>query len=762
MTQRNKAGMRLRQVPNPRQKDRLWLLQTAVFVMATMVLALTVTGLTGFRTGSAPVVMLVVSVCLGATYGILVKTRQESWFYIAMLLLVLALTLICRKQILEGFRVFWNQVSDTMVHSTGWVLPEWELQLDAEHSGLCSALLASLFACLLAFVCSVLLSFAPALLAVLLPVMLIGGMTIFHTDAGFFWLLPVLGISVLILAYSGWMRNGAAAPIVMNWIICAIVAGVLILVALLPGVQIRTAQVCEDVHHAIHEKKYETKYTTLPEGDFNDFAVTVQKPKQALAVTMEVPQQMYLRGFTGAVFEDNRWKGLPKADLAKNKQLLYWLNQSAFDKNAQYDTAAAYTQLPQSTVSVQNIGACSFYRYVPYSIGKGTWTQPENLNTNGVYGNGERSYVYSVAAGSSEQIMQVLTHLQTSDDPAVLQYRKAESGYRKFIYQYYLQVPQAVRELLQEQWDAVAARYGTADNLTLQQAEECVLIFLGRCFPKEGTPAEIELPLATLEGTSYQYATVAAMTLRYYGVPARYAEGYVISQEMAAESKSGEPITVDSSCGKAWVEVYQDGIGWIPMDLTIGMGEILESAENTGKNQGDSQMPQEEEKKKNEEPEPQEQPEPTGGTMVQVLLKTVLTGVVSILLVLALVFVALWIRRKYLLCQKEKKFGSSNCADAVAWIYADTALLLEKLGFDRGNGSMRSLQCHLEEKFGAEFATHFGIVSDLNDRAMFSSIPMDDQQRKALRKFHSWTLRKLNTEVKWYKRMWLKWVRCLY
>ena len=759
MTQQNKAGMRLRQAPNPRKKDTLWLIQTIVALLASGVLVLTVTTLTG----NAWIVMIAVAVWMGIVYGILLKTKHENWFYLGILILMLVLTLVLRKQLLEGFRIFWNQASDAMVRGTGRVLPEWKLQLGTEQSEFCVSLFAGLFACLVSLACCALTSFAPGILAFLLPGLLLAGMTVFGADISFLWLLPVLAVSVLILMYSGWRKKGSAAPVVMSWAVGSVVACVLIAIALLPGVQAWSAQIRENVHERFHEEKYETKYTTLPEGDFSDYEKKEQKARQALVVTMENPQQMYLRGFTGAVFTGDTWEPLDTQALAKNKDLLYWLNLNAFNQNAQFDAAAGYAGLSQNTVTVQNIGACSYYRYVPFSLGKGTLTQPENLNTDGVYGDGERSYVYTVTAGNADEIMQVLTHLQTSDDPAVLQYRKAESGYRQFINHYYLQVPAEVKDLLQEQWDEVAARYGSANNLTQQQAQECTLIFLSRCFPEEGTPEDMELPLQMAEGTSFQYATVAAMTLRYFGIPARYAEGYVISQEMAAGYESGETMTVDSSCAKAWVEVYQDGIGWIPMDLTPGIGEILEDPESNDPNKNNSSNKDTTEKKdEEEEEEPEEQPEPTGGSMVLIILKTILWSLLIALGVFLLIFLILWIRRKILLGRKEKKFQSENVSDAVAWIYADTAVILEKLGFDRGNGSMRDLAKPLEEKYGPEFAAQFDAVSDLNDRAMFSDNPMDEEHRKTVRKFHSHVLRKLKSEVKWYRLVWLKWALCLY
>ena len=75
---------------------------------------------------------------------------------------------------------------------------------------------------------------------------------------------------------------------------------------------------------------------------------------------------------------------------------------------------------------------------------------------------------------------------------------------------------------------------------------------------------------------------------------------------------------------------------------------------------------------------------------------------------------------------------------------------------------MRELAKPLEDKYGTEFAAQFNTATVLNDYAMFSSHPMEEEHRKAARKFHCHVLRKLKSELKWYKRLWLKWVRCLY
>lgn len=760
MTQPNYRGIGLRPAPNARKKDYLWLIRSIVATLSSVVMALSITALAGVESWNVLLPVIAVAVILGISYGVLVKTEQESWFYLGVLTAALLFSLVCRKQLLEGFRIFWNQAGSTMVRGTGYLIPKWELQLSEKHSTVCLGLFASFGVCVISLLCSALTSFAPAVLAAAVSGSLVWGMTAFGVEAGFIWALPVLGTAVLVLMYSGWRNKNAVTPILLNWAVCAVVVAFLFAGVSIPEVQGWLAENRDSVHEALHERKYETKYTTLPEGDFSDYTAAAAKPKPALAVTMEVPQQMYLRGFTGAEFTGESWEALDRSALEKNQELLYWMNLNAFDQNAQFDAAAQLAQSPQSTVTVQNIGACSFYRYVPFSIAKGEWAQAENLNTDGVYADGERNYVYSISPATSEEITRVLSHLQTAQDSAVLQYRKAEGGYRQFISNYYLQVPQEVKDLLQEEWDEIAAVYGGAGNLTQQQAQGCTLMFLSACFPEEGTPEEVELPLDVARGTTFQYATVAAMTLRYFGIPARYAEGYVISAELAAEHESGETITVESNCAKAWVEVYQEGIGWIPMDLTPGMGQMLEQmeSENPDMNNGSQKKPP---KEKEKEPQEEEQPEPVGGTMVRIL-KAIATGFLIALLVLIALLLILWGRRKILLQRREKRWNDENCSDGVAWIYADTEVLLKKLGFDRGNGSMRSLRGPLTEKYGEEFAASFDLVTDLNDRAMFSKKAMAEEERTLAKNLHTMTLEKLKSEVKWYKQLWYQWVLCLY
>lgn len=753
MTQVNYPGMRLRPAELPHGG---WLSQTAIALTACAMVTLSVTQLLEF----SGLVMLAAGCCICALYGLLEKFGKQSRFAPCVLILAAVLAIFGRAQLVEGLRLCWNQASAVRAGGTGWVLPELETRLP-QQSELCLGLAAVLAGIVTGFLsCLTVSGIIPALL---IPGGLLAGMVYLGCDLSFRYLLPVLA-AVLLLAGAGWEKRKSILPAAMAWILCGAAAAIFLAAAAIPAVNTWAAQLSGSVRKAIHTHIYETEHTTLPEGGFTSYKEVTGTAKPALTVTMEQPEELYLRGFTGSVLEGDNWKPLETALLAENRDLLYWLNLNAFDPNTQFEASAGRTKTLKNTVTVQNTGACSRYLYVPFGLCSADFLEPENLNNDGVPGNGRRTYSFTTISGGSEEIARILEHLQTSDDPAVLQYRKAESAYREFVHSAYLQIPEDAKTLLGEQWDNIASRYGSIQTLTLDQAQECALLFLGRCFPETGIPEDMALPLDSARGTSYQYATVAALTLRYYGIPARYAEGYVITEEMTAQAQPGEPIRVDGSCTRGWVEVYQDGIGWIPMELTPGIGEILREAPDDSLFGSEEDPDSENENAEDDKETPDkmtEQEMPEGGTVVSIL-RELLWGFLKYLLLPILLLLLLWLRRKYLLQQKERKFNAENKNDAVAWFFADTAMLLEKLSLDRGSGSMRALCAPAETRFGGEYASRLRKMIDLNDRAIFSSRALEESHRQSAAQFRAETLRLLKTEVKWYRRLWMQWIRCLY
>ena len=722
-------------------------------------LILTMAGLAGFRVGSTLLITLLTGGLFCGVYALLERLDRRHWFAPGLLAAALLLTLIFRQQALEGWRLYRNQLSLAVTEGTGWILPQLETQLPDDAKALSISVFAVLTAGGIAWICC-LLSGCPVVLATIPPVLLFAGMAGLGVGADFSLHILVLSLSLLILLWSGWRKGSLAASIMVSCLICGIISLFAVQTLATAAVQNWAGEISHTVGKKLHAAKYETEYTTLPEGDFTDYRITSKKAVPALQVTMDQPESMYLRGFTGSIFSEDVWTKEDPEVLSKNRELSYWLNLNAFTPDSQFAAAAAALELEENYITIENLGACSRYQYVPFSLMDGAYLYKENLNTDGAFGDGERTYGYKALYGGSEAVSRVLESLQTGEDDQADAYRKAESAYRQVVKNQYLQVSEEVKELLGKYWNKLAAPYGGVTKLTEEQRQECALRFLGSCFPETGIPEELELPLDQARGTPYQYATVAVMTLRYFGIPARYAEGYRITEQMANAASAGKAITVDSSCAWAWAEVYQDGVGWLPVDLTPGLGDMIEEQPDNTLD-GDLELDKEEDPLEEETDASTQTPESLGGTVVRILKKS-LIWLVYLLIALVLFCVLLWLRRKKLQEKKWLLYRQGDVRSAVGWILADAVLFLEQMGISRGNGSLRDISERVTERFGEEFAAKFEEMIGLNDRAVFSKRPMEEHCREVALQFRQEALDRLKKEVTWYRRLRLKWLRCLY
>lgn len=751
MTRTNKKGMWLGQGAENGEKQP-WLITTVSALLGSGMLLLTVSALSGFGeiSSAAPLLLSALAVCL--LYGML-RMKKKGGFYPVMLLAEFAMVLLLGINIIGGFSTFWNQLVDTWTSRTGWVLPELEQAGDV-----------LLFALFLGSVCGVLCCFlaekARALLPLIPAALLLWGMVVFRQTAELEALLPLLIGAVVLLLLSGWSRRKTEGSFWIGFGVLLLLIGAGAALSLNPAVQAKSEEASRTFLKNYHEEKYETDYSTLPEGDFSDYRNDGKGEHPALVVTAKYPETLYLRGFTGGIFENNTWKETPTEQLAESKELLYWLNLQEFNPAAQF--AAAENGEEKNNITVQNIGACSQYLYVPFSLSGGEYLNAENLFTDSVKTDGQRTYHFTSAAKAADKIQTVLEQLQSRQDEETLSYRRAESAYRDYVKENYLQIPQDVLIMLEEHWNKAAGGQNPKE-MDWESVQIAALEFLQDCFPEDGEKSEISLPLSVAAGTDYQYATVAVMTLRYFGIPARYAEGYLVTEEQFEAADGSCSARVNSQSAAAWAEVYQDGIGWLPMNLTEGMSELQESfsKEHSSQSGGGISDVKEGEELEEESDAPTEEPVPDGGYVTRIETAVKWTAWLLLLLLLLLIL-ALILRRKLILKRKAERFAAENSNDAAAWIYGDAAVLLEELGFRRGNGSMYELYQPICERFGEEYGRRFMAVTECNSRAMFSSGKIPEEKRQEALNFRTETIEKLAEHTKRTRRIWLKWFRCLY
>lgn len=745
MKQKNLTGLRAGVYRESSKKSVLFdLLASVLIFLALAAVCYTVSGF------SAMLWLLGAGILTCIAAAIIRHFQKTKLLFPILLAALLLVVLFARNPLLSGFGAAWNMLRDLWAAEKGILLPLAEtdgsgLWLAGIVSGILLALLALAF------------SHVPTLAAAALTALCVAAAFV---QPGFL-LLAAAAIALLMLT---WQKNKNAVSAASFLIVGVIVAGIAA-ISLQTGTMQSFSQSTKDsLHHWCYEKAEEV----LPEGDLSESVVKTESTDTILSVTADTAQTLYLRGFVGDTYENKVWSALDAQTAAEEKDLFYWLHQSGFYPQSQLATAARLMGNYQSgSVSVQNLAGCSLYRYEPCTVlperaglAKNR-IQPSAVETSGL--RGERGYSYETVSDAQTLLPELLDFLQNDTSDSVSAYLQTESAYREFVYSYALTVPAEFRAQLGAVLDQCCESYGPADSPTKEQAQTAALAFLESCFDGSG---DIALPLAdTADGTTYQYATVAALALRYYGIPARYVEGYTV------KTTENEPTSVDASAAGAWVEVYQDGVGWLPLSLTPGLEDL--SAEQTesgikpvgagkeGNGDGPRVTEGQELEQDDAEPDNSEDNTPDGGQRTGLLHKPAF-WIILIVALLLLLLAAVFIRHAVILKKRNETFTQEDPSAAAACLFTDCAALLAAMGFKRGTGSMLELCETAKEQLGEEYAAKLHDMTMYNAQALFSSRAISPEQLTEMRAFHDTTMENLKTRCKPLRKLRLKWLNCLY
>ena len=625
--------------------------------------------------------------------------RRSQWFGAGGLAVLVLALLIQRGRLPDGFCQWFNSVGAVYTGERGIVLPALEATGDSRNI----LLFACWSAAAAALGLSLLLRWGTEAGATVVLILCGGASLVLGRliDP----LLLILSAAVLCTG-KGWKHSLIPAAVLCAALLCS----------LIPGFSDWAGAQSGEVQRMLHSHQYETKYTTLPEGRLEPLK---QSDATALIVTLEKPEVLYLRGFTGAEFREGRWEPLNNQILAEDQELLYWLNSREFDLRAQFEAAASVLETAQNPVTVQNVGACSAYRYIPFSVRSDDGFVPEALTDTAA---GERYDSFTTVYNGASMLPELLAALEETDS----RYLQAEAAYREFVNAHYLAVPDELAEEMKPYWDK-------AEGMDAQAAVKAVL---ERCYP---------------DGIRHDpfYATAAVLTLRHFGIPARYAEGYILPRITQTT------VELNGSHAACWAEVYQEGVGWIPMELTDGPEEESEQLEEQPlpPDQPQETLPP--------ETEPVSEPEPEGGYRVRIAA-AILWGAVLTVVLLALAVLLLLLRRRYILKKRRALLDQPDVREGITWAFADSIGLLERMGIRRGIGSLEKLELPVRKALGAEFAEQFLTASRIHGRALFSTGTMTEEEREAVLCFRSAALEALRGRSGRLSRLWMKYILCLF
>jgi transglutaminase-like putative cysteine protease len=349
-----------------------------------------------------------------------------------------------------------------------------------------------------------------------------------------------------------------------------------------------------------------------------------------LEVKIAEKYPVYLKGFTGSIYDGFGWNMLPDSDYTKIKERLGGMSvlnlsgefshriglpgnlrpnlYGVFVRNVRANRQCIYAPYnlvttPKDITGVKYVNDAaiqsdtifgiqeySLYAYnltgqnisyspsdiYLYAVGDNIPQGPERQNYYdelNAYLNIQKSYATLDPAYLPEfyksTVPTELMNVLSGDKKSFIQ---AEQDYRLFLYDKYTQLPAGIREKVKnllikqgmiKQYRSVSEM---AAEVTGYLAKTCSYTLTPGKTP-EGRDFTDYFLFENRKGYCVHFATAAVVMLRAMGVPARYAEGFIVTNE--DYTQDGWAIIRDNRA-HAWVEIYQPGFGWQPVEATSG------------------------------------------------------------------------------------------------------------------------------------------------------------------------------------------------
>lgn len=332
------------------------------------------------------------------------------------------------------------------------------------------------------------------------------------------------------------------------------------------------------------EKIHELRYgkTWFPEGNLYQ-ADTLKEDdgKELLSVISEQEKTLYLKAFVGGTYQNGKWEQLSDSEYGgKNTGMFEWLEKKQFSpltQSAAYYKAGKEKDIKANQIKIEVKNESRDYFYAPASLAKVTSgqikeKQDQKLETTGLMG--EKNYTFKEMSGVRPSELTVAADwVENPQNKKQKQYSKAEAVYRQFVYDHYTVVDKKMYALVDEIfWEDYASESdGIYSALTQIRnvLKEQYRYTEHTDQKKDGSDPLRYFLTKSCEGNEMMYASAAVEAFRVHGIPARYVEGYYVSSNDIAGSKNGKT-SVTGKNAHAWVEVYFDGAGWLPVDVTPG------------------------------------------------------------------------------------------------------------------------------------------------------------------------------------------------
>lgn len=280
----------------------------------------------------------------------------------------------------------------------------------------------------------------------------------------------------------------------------------------------------------------------------------------ALTVKSNVPFSSYLRAYSLANYEDNEWH-----EVSENYEDSHSITL--------YGQFLALNYLP-SFISVEIESQRRYdYQFVPYYF----------FDSDNQYSMLYDSYIERTDSGLDVLYKYEKDPSFELDDDTYYIFDQYDYQYEKYVNEQYMSVPENLDKQLTDILNNNTIEFSSRFDVPL--AVEHVRRILDNY-------ADYDLNAGTLppdkdfveyflfenhKGSCTHFATAGALLLRKLGIPTRYVRGYIMKE---SDFQNGEA-KIPQYRSHAWIEVFENGKGWIPYEMTPagdleGISEVLD------------------------------------------------------------------------------------------------------------------------------------------------------------------------------------------
>lgn len=337
--------------------------------------------------------------------------------------------------------------------------------------------------------------------------------------------------------------------------------------------------------------------SALGKRDFNHETLDNTTPRfedipfLRLTLSKRPENRIYLKGFYADTYEDGVWK----KDIAAFEEACAGAGvepEQVKEELAVLGMIKLKAQYNVSELSKHDIGVLAELFYYEPSTVKAYLPYFVEENAEGITADGEANFKKRL---SEETLSVTMWKNGSAYETRINNFGnwKAcswEEWYETYVLEHYLTVPEnmpTVKKVAEELSEADFSRTKlgeiNSENETRLAKAFIVADWLGRntsysltlpTLPWREDPVEFFLSTSK-QGYCMHYASAATLILRELGVPARYASGYVADRTEFGKKAEGYTAVILDNRAHAWVEIYLNGIGWVPVEVTAGYSALL-------------------------------------------------------------------------------------------------------------------------------------------------------------------------------------------